>query len=292
MIISASYRTDIPAFYGRWFMNRLTAGGCDVTNPYNGKTHAVSLRRDDVDGFVFWTKNISPFLQPLQEIHRHGYPFVVQYTINGYPGPLERSVPDAEQSVKLLQTLSNSFGARAIVWRYDPILASDLTPFDWHTDNFTKLAAALRGATDEVVISFAQIYKKTRRNLDIAARQHGHGWTDPGQDEKETLAKRLAEIAVRNRMRLTICSQPDLTVNGIDAAKCIGSDRLSDVANRPVSAKIKGNRPGCLCSESRDIGAYDSCPMGCVYCYAVRNRDAAPANHADHDPKAACLSGS
>lgn len=108
MIVSASYRTDIPAFYGRWFMRRLESGGCDVTNPYNGKTYSVSLRCDEVDGFVFWTKNIGPFLHPLREIHRRGLPFVIHYTINGYPAALERSVPDAEQSVNLLKTLSNS----------------------------------------------------------------------------------------------------------------------------------------------------------------------------------------
>ena len=93
MIVSASYRTDIPAFYGRWFMNRLDAGSCGVLNAYNGKTHSVSLQRQDVDGLVFRTKNIGPFLEPLQEIHRRGLPFVVQYTINGYPAALEQSIP-------------------------------------------------------------------------------------------------------------------------------------------------------------------------------------------------------
>ncbi len=291
MIVSASYRTDIPAFYGRWFMNRLDAGSCEVSNPYNGVTYCVSLQRNDVDGLVFWTKNIGPFLHPLQEIHRRGLPFIVHYTINGYPAALEQSVPGTEQSVTLLRSLSKSFGARAIVWRYDPIIESDLTPPHWHLDNFSHLAGALRGATDEVVVSFAQIYQKTRRNLDAAARSQGFVWSDPALGKKETLAKRLAGIAADNGMRLTICSQPSLSVNEIEAAKCIDSDRLSDVANYRISAKIKGNRPGCLCSESRDIGAYDSCPMGCVYCYAVRNRDAAHKNHKAHDAEGARLSG-
>jgi DNA repair photolyase len=290
MIVSASYRTDIPAFYGRWFMNRLDEGSCNVSNPYSGKTYSVSLQPNDVDGLVFWTKNIGPFVDPLAEIHRRGLPFVVQYTINGYPAALERSVPDPEHSVKLLKSLSNSYGARAIVWRYDPIIESDLTPSDWHLANFSRLATALRGSTDEVVVSFAQIYQKTRRNLDAAARSQGFVWSDPDPGKKETLAKRLTGIAADNGMRLAICSQPSLLVNGIGAAKCIDSDRLSDVANRRISSKTKGNRPGCLCSESRDIGAYDNCPMGCAYCYAVRNRDAARKNHKAHDSDAMCLS--
>lgn len=292
MIVSASYRTDIPAFYGPWFMNRLDEGSCNVPNPYGGKAYRVSLQPNDMDGLVFWTKNIGPFVDPLSEIHRRGLPFVVHYTINGYPAALERSVPDPEQSIRLLRKLSNSYGARAMVWRYDPIIESDLTPPDWHMANFSRLAAALRGTIDEVVVSFAQIYQKTRRNLDAAARIQGFVWSDPDPGKKETLTKRLAGIAADNGMRLTICSQPSLLVNGIGAAKCIDTDRLSDVANRRISSKSKGNRPGCLCSESRDIGAYDSCPMGCAYCYAVRNRDTAQINHKAHNPGGARLSGS
>ena len=128
---------------------------------------------------MFWTKNIGPFLEPLQEIHRRGLPFVVQYTINGYPAALERSIPSPERSVKLLISPSNFYGTRAAVWRYGPIIESDLTQFDWHLANFGRLATALRGATDEVVVSFAQIYQKTRRNLDAAARSQGFVWADP-----------------------------------------------------------------------------------------------------------------
>lgn len=291
MIISASYRTDIPAFYGRWFMDRLNEGSCDVKNPYNGKTYTVSLQRRDVDGYVFWTKNIEPFFDPLEAIHRRGLPFVVHYTITGYPTALERSVPEWEQSVALFRTLRESYGARAAVWRYDPIIESDLTPPDWHAVNFSRLATALRGTTDEVVVSFAQIYRKTRRGLDAASRSRGFAWADPDQDNKEALAARLAAIADDNFMRLTICSQPSLMVNGIGAARCIDSDRLSDVAGFRIAAKTKGNRPGCLCSVSRDIGAYDSCPMGCAYCYAVRDRDAAQKFHKAHAPDGASLSG-
>jgi len=291
MIVSASYRTDIPAFYGQWFMNRLDAGECRVANPYNGRDYTVSLRRDDVDGLVFWTKNMAPFFPALQEIHRRGLPFVIQHTINGYPAALERSVPDSEQSVALLKRAANDFGTRAIVWRYDPVIETDLTPPDWHLATFARLAAALRGATDEVVVSFAQIYRKTRKNLDAAAQNQSFAWRDPGAGEKRSFAARLAGIAADNRMRLAICSQPSLTVDGIGPAKCIDADRLSDVAGRPIAARTKGNRPGCLCSESRDIGAYDSCPMGCAYCYAVRDRNAAQMFQKSHDADGLSLSG-
>jgi len=275
MIVSASYRTDIPAFYGAWFMGRLEDGFCRVANPYGGKDYDVSLRRADVDGFVFWTKNAGPFQDPLAEIGRRGFPFVVQFTVNGYPVALEQSVPHPERSIGMLKSLANAHGRRAVVWRYDPIVVTDLTPPDWHAANFARLSAALRGACDEVVISFAHIYRKTRRNLERAAREGGFAWRDPEPGEKETLAKRLAGIAADRGMKLTVCAQPAFLVNGIEGARCIDAARLSDVAGRSIAAKAGGNREGCLCSGSRDIGAYDTCPMGCVYCYAVSSRDAA-----------------
>ena len=289
MIVSASYRTDIPAFYGAWFMNRLRDGACRVANPYGGGDYTVSLRRGEVDGFVFWTKNIGSFVAPLAEIAARGYPFVVQFTINGYPAALERSVPAAEQSVEKLKSLVAARGRRAVVWRYDPIVETGMTPYAWHADNFAKLARALDGAVDEAVVSFAQIYRKSARNLAAAARAHGFAWRDPDRGEKIALAERLAGIAADHGMRLTICAQPDITVNGMAAASCIDAARLSDVAGRPIRARQKGNRPGCLCSESRDIGGYDTCPMGCVYCYAVSSRSAAQRRHAAHDAESLSL---
>ena len=96
--------------------------------------------------------------------------------------------------------------------------------------------------------------------------------------------RELAQCAADHDMLLSVCAQAALTPPGIAAARCIDLQRLSDVAGRPLGGKTKGNRPGCLCAESRDIGAYDSCPQGCCYCYAVADRDRAKAFLAKHDP--------
>ncbi|MBL8157827.1 MAG: DUF1848 family protein, partial [Anaerolineae bacterium] len=117
MIVSASYRTDIPTFYGEWFVNRLRAGYCRTVNPYSRALHTVSLRRKDVDGFVFWTKNAGPFLRFLPEIRERGFPFVFQYTINGYPRELETSVVDAARSVEHASSIRAAYGGRVVVWR-------------------------------------------------------------------------------------------------------------------------------------------------------------------------------
>lgn len=284
MIVSASYRTDIPAFYGEWFLNRLDAGFCRVVNPYGGQNYRVSLAPERVDGFVFWTKNLGPFLEPLAEIHRRGFPFVVQYSITGYPRSLETSVIDAERAVGHLKLIADRYGPRAAVWRYDPIIFTSDTPADFHRQNFEDLARALAGATDEVVISFAQIYRKTRRNLDLASIEHGFRWHDPDDPVKRGLALDLVRIAEVHGMQLSICSQRQFLVSGACPARCVDARRLSDLADRAIVAPSRGNRPDCACAASRDIGAYDTCPHGCVYCYAVQNRDLAKQRHRAHDP--------
>ncbi len=282
MIVSASYRTDIPAYYGDWFAGRLAAGFCRVANPYGGKPYEVSLKPGAVDGFVFWTRNFAPLARHLPDIGKIA-PAVVQFTLTGYPRALEPGVIDTGNAIGQIRDLAAKWGPRAVVWRYDPIVETSETPPDWHRENFARLAASLAGATDEVTISFAQIYRKTHRNMAAAARRHEFSWCDPGGDEKRALARDLAATAAAHGMRLTVCSQKDYVVEGAAPARCIDADRLSDVAGYALTARVKGNRPDCLCHESRDIGAYESCPQGCVYCYAVSSRAAARRFLAAHD---------
>ena len=286
MIISASYKTDIPAFYGEWFRNRLRAGHCRMVNPYNAnQRYLVSLRREDVDGFVFWTKNLAPFTETLEEVHARGFPFIVQYTINGYSRALESRVVDPAQSVDSFHRAAGRYGPEAFVWRYDPIVLSSITPAAFHRANFARLAADLSGSTREVVVSFMQVYRKTRRNLDESARENGFDWHDPPTEEKRALLSELAEIADTYDVRLTVCTQPGLLAPGAREARCVDAQRLARVGGRPFMSKLKGMRAGCGCYGSKDIGEYDTCPHGCVYCYAVRNRKLALRRYRAHDPR-------
>lgn len=289
MIVSASTRTDIPAFYGDWFRRRLAAGRCTVRSPYGGAAYEVPLAGPEVDGFVFWTRNILPFQDALAEIAARGLPFVVHYTVTGYPRPLEQSVTDPERSVAAIRALAARHGPRVVVWRYDPVLISSLTPPAWHRETFARLADALAGASDEVVLSHAHVYAKTRRNLDRAAARHGFAWRDPELDEKRALLGDLAGLAAVRGLRASVCAQPDLVGPSLAPARCIDAGRLGDIAGRAIAVPTKGNRPGCLCARSRDIGAYDTCPHGCVYCYAVRGSAVAKARHKRHAPAAPAL---
>jgi len=272
MIISASYRSDIPAFHGDWFRAALRVGQVTIANPYNRKPALIDLRPDSVDGYVFWTRNARPFAPALNDVADQGKPFVVHYTILGYPPEIDARVIDARLAVEDARRIAERYGKRAVVWRYDPILLSPLTEIAWHRANFARLADALGGVSDEVVVSFAQIYAKSARNLSKA----GIVWRAPDLSEQIALLRELSEIAAARGFRLTLCSQPDLAeASGMPGASCIDAARLGDVAGAKIAAPIKGNRPGCLCAASRDIGAYDSCVHGCSYCYAVADHEAA-----------------
>lgn len=289
MIVSASYRSDIPAFYAEWFLARLRAGFAVVANPYGGPPSRVMLTSEAVEGFVFWTRNPRPFLAAFEAVRKMGLPFVVQFTITGYPRALERSVPPVEQGIAAARELAESYGPKCVVWRYDPILLTSLMPPEWHVAQFSRLADALAGISDEVVLSFAQIYAKTHRNTEAAARRHGFSWNDPEAVEKKSLLARLARSAGDRGLRPSLCSQASLLSPGLEEARCIDAERLSAIAGHEIKAREKGNRPDCRCAESRDIGAYDSCPHGCVYCYAVSRPALAKKRHAEHDPAAPAL---
>ncbi|MBT6310123.1 MAG: DUF1848 domain-containing protein [Rhodospirillaceae bacterium] len=294
-IISASYKTDIPAFYGDWFRARRIAGSCEVRNAWSGKTFKVSLRDEDCSGFIFWTRNAKPFRPELDRTART-HPFVVQYTVTGYPRSLERSVAAADAGIEDIRDISVHYGGKSVVWRYDPVVITDATPAAWHIENFTRIAGALMGSVDEVVVSFAQIYRKTRRNLDRAAHETANAWVDPEDGAKRDLLARLDEIARQSGLALSLCAQPALE-DGLTAARCIDATRLDRVAeslgHAPVTGSIpasnKAPRAGCLCAQSRDIGSYETCPHGCVYCYAVGDPDKAKQAHKAHDRNAAML---
>ncbi|MCR3884727.1 MAG: DUF1848 domain-containing protein [Methanothrix sp.] len=285
MIISASYRTDIPAFYGEWFERRLEAGYCSVANPYNRQVRLVSLLPEDVDGFVFWTRNLGPFESRLSRVAQFGRPFVVQQTVTCYPKELEPAAVGATEAVRQIRAVANAFGPKAAVWRYDPILFTSLTPPEFHVRNFEHLASALEGATDEVVISFATIYRKAARNLDLAAQKFGFTWMDPPDGAKLDLAARLVEIAKSHGMSLSVCSQRKYIVPGAKAARCVDARRLAAIGGRPIRARLKGKRPECGCYEAVDIGEYDTCPAGCAFCYAVLRREIALRRRKSHDPE-------
>ncbi len=130
---------------------------------------------------------------------------------------------------------------------------------------------------------FFQLYRKTKFNMDSAAESSGNLWWNPAVDEQRDMAAQLSTLATERGLQLTICSQPEL-ITIQQPSRCIDSARLTDLAGHHIGAVTKGNRPGCECAESKDVGDYDTCPHGCVYCYAVRSQKIAIDRFKQHDP--------
>ena len=166
MIISASRRTDIPAFYAEWMVRRLKEGYCTVANPFNrNQVTRISLKPEDVDAIVFWTRNPRPLMPYLDELDSRGYRYYFQFTILGYPREIDPKSPAAETAVTTFRELTERLGPRRVIWRYDPIVFTGITPPAFHQENFGRLAEALSGYTRRVVVSIVDMYRKIEKRL-------------------------------------------------------------------------------------------------------------------------------
>jgi hypothetical protein len=292
VIVSASRRTDIPAFYSEWFVNRLRAGWCQVVNPFNpSQVRTVSLQPGDVDALVLWTRDPAPFHTAIDEVEARSMPYVVLITLTGYGPLLEPHAPSAAHTVEQIRRLADRIGPRRVTWRYDPIVLGPGHELEDHLERFGRLSAALSGAVDRVVISGLDLYAKTRRRL--AVLPHGETLAcDPRQHPSWVpLIRGLAERAADASMELVSCAEPDdLTPLGAPPAGCLDGLRLREITGTPIPlTKDPGQRPACRCVASRDIGAPDTCLHGCAYCYATRSHGTATRRHARHDPSAPAL---
>jgi hypothetical protein len=280
-IISASRRTDIPAFYVPWFMNRLRAGFARYPNPFSGELYTVSLRPEDVHSIVFWSKFYGPLLPHLDELEARGYRFYFHYTITGAPRALEPHVPAWEQAVEVARQLAARTSPCQVLWRFDPIVFTAELGTEFYVNRFRELAAALAGATGRCYFSFATFYGKVARQL----RRAGIRYHDPAPEEKQALTAALAGIAGEHGITLYACCQDTLVSGRVQKAHCVDGDLLAELfPERPLVSEARPTREQCGCVASRDIGMYDSCPFGCAYCYANRSHAAALARFRAHDP--------
>jgi hypothetical protein len=166
MIISASRRTDVPAFYSDWFMKRIDAGHCDVPNPFNpAQITRVSLKPEDVDVLVFWTRNASPLLRRLDELDRKGYRYLFLYTVMDNPRPVDPRCPSPEQALATFKTLSDHMDPERVIWRYDPVVFSNATNAEFHMKTYETLAKQLRGYTRRSIMSVVNVYRKMRQRV-------------------------------------------------------------------------------------------------------------------------------
>lgn len=265
MIISASRRTDIPAYYSDWFMESLKKGWVDVKNPFNSKQISkISLKQEDVDCFVFWTKNPASFLTNIPVLDNMGYQYYFQFTLNPYSYVIEKNLPIKKSLTETFKKLSDRIGCEKVVWRYDPIIITEELDINYHLSMFNKYCSGLKGYTNRVIISFVEEYRK------ISKRLCAIGYKGISKDLVIKLGKGLKEISLDNNIEIFSCSQKwPLDKLGIKKGSCIDGDLINKITSNKIKhKKDNSQRENCGCAKSRDIGFYNSCNHGCIYCYA------------------------
>lgn len=287
MILSVSRRTDIPNYYSEWFFNRIKEGFVYVRNPMNPhQVSKIDITPKVVDCIVFWTKNPEPMLGRLYELASYDYCF--QFTLTGYGRDMECNVPHKrEKMIPLFRELSQKIGAKKVIWRYDPIIFTRKYTPEYHLKAFEQIATALKGYTEKCVISFVDIYAKNKKNMEQLEAY------ELKQEELLAFAKKIAQIAKDNGMRIGSCAETiDLKECGIEHKRCIDKDHIEDIIGCCLKVeKDKNQRKECGCMESVEIGTYNTCKNGCKYCYANFSEESVIKNCHKYDPKSPILCG-
>lgn len=283
LIVSASRAMDIPAFYSRWFFDRLRDGYIRWRNPYNGKDSYVSF--GETRFVVFWSKNPAPIIPYLPLLKERNIGCYFQFTLNDYEAEgLEPNMPLLTRRIDALKQIVDVLGIGSVVWRFDPLILTDRISSDDLLRKLESIANPLNGYIEKLVFSFADIstYKKVGRNLSVAGINYRE-WTEP---EMLDFARRLS--ALNLGLELATCAEKvDLSQFGISHNRCIDPDLICRLAPN-LQCEIrrlktdKGQRTLCGCISSKDIGAYNTCPHGCAYCYANTTPYSAQQNYLRH----------
>ena len=287
MILSVSRRTDIPAFFPKWFMGRLRDGFVLARNPMNHRqVSRIPLSPAVVDCIVFWTKNPAPLLPFLDEIGAR-FLFYFQYTLNAYGRDAEPKVPPLAVRLETLRALSEKIGQERIVWRYDPVFLSPKYNAAWHIESFDKLAREIAPFAGRCVFSFLDFYPKITKNL------HALEGRICDETEMRTLGEAFGTIGAKYHLPLSTCAEAiDLSACGVERGRCIDPALIESLTGCEIRAvKDKNQRPECGCMESVDVGAYNTCLHGCRYCYANFDPKTTTARVARHDESSPLLVG-
>lgn len=284
MILNTGSRTDIPAYYSDWFYHRIQAGYVLVRNPYYpSQITKYLLDPEVIDMIVFCTKNPLPMLDRITCLSAFDTFWFV--TITPYGREIEPYVPPVEQVIHSFHQLSAQIGTNRVSWRYDPIFITDEYSIAWHIEQFRQMAKALAGYTSQCVVSFIDLYEKTMRNF-----QNIRSVT---KQEQEKLIAAFSEIAKEHNLQIHLCCEDvGLIRENVDADGCMSKSVLEKALGCKLQVpKRKNARQECSCLLGADIGAYNTCGHGCLYCYANYDRETVLKNQKLHNPVSPLLIG-
>lgn len=321
VIISASRSTDIPAFFARWFINRLAKGYCVWYNPFNQQPMYISFENTKV--VVFWTKNPEPLIKYLPELDARGIHYYFQYTLNDYEKEgFEPNVASLEQRIETFKKLSDLIGKEKVIWRFDPLILSDqLTPRKLLQKIF-HIGNRIKGYTDKLVFSFVDVraYRKVQNNMVKETSSYSKEnvtSAEPDGALREELVSGLSKLREHWKsegweIELATCGEDvDLEKYNISHNRCIDGELMErifpedeeliyylktgklpepdlfgvipELPPKSKNLKDKGQRKACGCMISKDIGMYNTCRHFCVYCYANTSRELVEKNKSKHN---------
>ena len=284
MIINTGSRTDIPAFFSEWFFNRIREGYVCVRNPYNPQqVTRYRLDPEVVDVLSFCTKNPGPMLGRLHELDAFRQFWHV--TITPYGRDIEPGVPAVNKVIEDFRKLSEIVGKRAMSWRYDPVFLLKEYDVEFHKNAFEQMAGKLAGSTEQCVVSFIDLYEKTKRNFpEVRA---------VSKAAQRELINSFSETAEKYGMRIHLCLEnAELAGGNVDADGCFSQSVIEEAIGTHLRVPKKPMaREGCNCLLGGDIGAYNTCLHECRYCYANYDQEIVRANYRRHDPKSPFLIG-
>ena len=263
MILQVSGRTDICALYPQWFINRIKEGYVLVRNPYNPQQVSyINISSEVVDCIAFCTKDPQNMLPHLSTLDQFKYKYYFMVTITPYDHDIEPGIRTKFEIIKTFINLSKLIGKNKVIWRYDPILLNERYNIEFHLQMFEKMCRLLYKYTNQVIISFIDIY------------QNIIGKFNPISDKDVYyLAEHLGLIAAKYNLQIQTCSERyHLEKYGIKKGSCLNKQYLENLIGAPLEIKNNQNRSNCSCLASIDIGAYSCCNHGCTYCYACNHK--------------------
>ena len=282
MILNVSGRTDIIAFYSKWFLNRLKEGYVDVRNPFN--PNLVSrINFEDVDLILFCTKNPIPIVDKLDNIK---IPYIFHITITPYKNDIEPNLPSKSDIIEAVKKISTTIGIENVYVRYDPIFISEKYNVEYHIKAFTKLCSLLKGYVNTIIVSFIDNYQNVRKNLPYLK------YRSFTEEDYKLIGENFSKIAKNNNMVVQTCfEERNLTEYGFTKGECMSKElafKLTGKTYKKWQAR-KGN--ACNCVELVDIGVYNSCNHLCKYCYANYDESKVKVNIKNHDVNSSLLIG-
>ena len=283
MIINTGSRTDIPAFFHKWFLNRIDEGFVCTRNPYNDDIYKYPLDSKIIDCLCFCTKNPKPLLKNISNLDDFSQFWFV--TITPYGKDIERNVSDFKSVIKSFKELSETLGVNSISWRYDPIFITEKYSLDFHIDRFEEMASELSGYTNDCTISFIDMYQKVLRNFPEV--------NEVTVDERLKIGDKFSKISNEYGLKMKTCVEGTLLNQfGFDSSGCMTQNVIEKaIGNNLKIPKGKYQIRECNCIFGRDIGAYNTCLHGCRYCYANSNMKLVKKNQKLHNPDSPLLIG-